>query len=301
MEQAIFLKNNIQHFDSKLHFDFCGVSKTFPFHAFGPSVRSNYILHIVLAGKGVYHVKDKKFTLKKGDLFLIRPGESTFYLADGSDPWIYCWLSFGGPEVDQIMEQSPFKENQYTLTSNKSERYLALILECLSYNQETRTDELKLTALVYRFLAELLADGGSPQKAERQKYSPIAIEAIKYIEKNYEQSLIVGDVAKELAVDRSHLSRIFHEHVGMPIKQYILAVQINRAAYLLSMTNESIELIAEKVGFKSLVVFSRSFKKLTGETASAYRKRMNADEFTIASLDQLNQQLEQQMIVRRAT
>lgn len=86
MEQAIFLKNNIQHFDSKLHFDFCGVSKTFPFHAFGPSVRSNYILHIVLAGKGVYHVKDKKFTLKKGDLFLIRPGESTFYLADGSEP-----------------------------------------------------------------------------------------------------------------------------------------------------------------------------------------------------------------------
>ena len=45
-------------------------------------------------------------------------------------------------------------------------------------------------------------------------------------------------------------------------------------AFLLSLTDESVESIAYQVGFNSLVVFSRMFKKSTGETATNYRKRM---------------------------
>src|SRR5699024_7521920 len=101
----------------ELNFDFCGFSKTLPFHSFGPAIRQDFILHVIMEGKGTYHVREQRYELKKGDLFLIRPGESTFYLADGEDPWVYCWLSFGGAAAEEIIRRSPFKDDQYTMVS----------------------------------------------------------------------------------------------------------------------------------------------------------------------------------------
>ena len=69
MEQAIFLKKEQRQLKTDLHFDYCGISKTLPFHAFGPAIRQNYTLHIVMEGKGTYQVKNQQYHLKKGDLF----------------------------------------------------------------------------------------------------------------------------------------------------------------------------------------------------------------------------------------
>ena len=41
MEQAIFLKKEQRQLKTDLHFDYCGISKTLPFHAFGPAIRQN--------------------------------------------------------------------------------------------------------------------------------------------------------------------------------------------------------------------------------------------------------------------
>ncbi len=89
--------------------------------------------------------------------------------------------------------------------------------------------------------------------------------------------------------------------MAISLKEYILGVRINRGAFLLSQTDRSVEQIAEEVGFNSLVVFSRMFKKMTGETATAYRKRMKNDEFTSVSLNEIKKRLKQQAFVNRAT
>ena len=60
MEQAIFLKKEQRQLKTDLHFDYCGISKTLPFHAFGPAIRQNYTLHIVMEGKGTYQVKNQQ-------------------------------------------------------------------------------------------------------------------------------------------------------------------------------------------------------------------------------------------------
>ncbi|WP_165038030.1 AraC family transcriptional regulator [Enterococcus sp. ZJ1622] len=301
MEQAIFLKKEHQQLDKKLYFDFCGFSKTLPFHSFGPAIRQDYILHIVMEGKGTYHVKNKQYHLKKGDLFLIRPGDSTFYLADAEEPWIYFWLSFGGPEADEIIRHSLFKEDKYTMISSNIQKYIDIILECMNYSPESLANELYLNSLTYRFLAVLLEDGGKISLGEQKVYSPLAVETVKYIGEHYAEQLTVEGIAKHLAVNRSHLSRVFHNHMGTSIKEYMIGVRINRAAFLLSLTNESVENIAYQVGFNSLVVFSRMFKKSTGETATSYRKRMKNEDLKNITLESLKKQLEKQAVVSWST
>lgn len=301
MEQAIFLKKEQRQLKTDLHFDYCGISKTLPFHAFGTAIRQNYTLHIVMEGKGTYQVKNQQYHLKKGDLFLIRPGDSTFYLADGEDPWMYGWLSFGGAAADEIIHHSQFKKDQYTMVSSDTQKYINTILACLPFVEETLTNELHLNELTYRFLAILLEDGGKSHLGNKKVYSPLAVATVEYIEAHYAEHVTVEEIARRLAVNRSHLSRVFRNHMDISIRDYLLGVRINRAAFLLSMTDESVENIAEQVGFNSLVVFSRMFKKLTGETATAYRKRMKNEDFKNVSLDDLKNQLKKQAVVNRAT
>ncbi|MGM0169434.1 AraC-like ligand binding domain-containing protein [Enterococcus sp. AZ135] len=301
MEQTIFLKKEQHQLKTDLHFDFCGISKTLPFHAFGPAIRQNYILHVVMEGKGTYQVKNRQYHLKKGDLFLIRPGDSTFYLADGEEPWMYCWLSFGGTAADEIVRHSHFRNDQYTMVSSDIQTYIDTIAACLPFSEETLVNELHLNELTYRFLAALLEDGGKIHLGDQNNYSPLAVATVEYIESHYAEQLTVEGIAQYLSVNRSHLSRVFRNHMAIGIKEYILGVRVNRAAFLLSMTDESVETIAEQVGFNSLVVFSRMFKKLTGETATGYRKRMKNEDFKNISLNELKKQLNQQAIVNRAT
>lgn len=301
MEQAIFIKKERHHFLSELYFDFCGFSKTLPFHAFGPAVRNNYIIHVVLDGRGMYYIKDKKYSLKKGNIFLIPPGESTFYRSDAEEPWLYAWLAFSGKVAEDIIDYSNFKEDNYSVTSTNIQQYLDIILECMNYSHDTLEDELKLNELIYRLLRLLLTDGGEFSPGIKQKFSRLAIEAMKYIGEHYVEEITVNDVAEHLAVNRSHLSRVFHNHFGMSMKDWILGVRINHAAYLLSMTNESVENISYQVGFRSLVVFSRIFKKVTGETPTHYRKRMSKENFQTISLSNLKLLLDEQEIISRAT
>ncbi|MBO0462063.1 AraC family transcriptional regulator [Enterococcus sp. DIV1298c] len=301
MEKAIFLKNKHQPLSKELYFDFCGFSKTLPFHSFGPAIRHDYILHIVMEGKGIYRVKDRQYQLKKGDLFLIRPGDATFYLADGEEPWVYSWISFGGPVADKIIHHSLFKEDQYTMVSSEISKYVEIILACMNYSPENLADELQLNALTYQLLALLLEDGGHIRLGEQKNYSSLAIDTIQYIEEHYSKRLTVEAIAQHLAVNRSHLSRVFKNQLGISIKEYMIGVRINRAAFLLSLTEESVEAIAYQVGFNSLVVFSRMFKKFTGETATSYRKRMNNEKIKGVSAEQLKKQLEEQAIISWAT
>ena len=121
-----------------------------PFHSFGPAIRNDYILHVVMEGKGSYHVKNQQFQLKKGDLFLIRPGDSTFYLSDGEDPWMYCWLSFGGHAAKKS-SGSRFSEKTSTRWSLPIYKIYRHYLECMKDTEETLENELQLTALTYRF------------------------------------------------------------------------------------------------------------------------------------------------------
>ena len=138
----------------------------------------------------MYYVKDEKYSLKKGNIFLIRPGESTFYRSDAEEPWLYAWLSFGGKIADKIIHYSSFKEDNHSVTSVNIQKYLDIILECMNCSNDTLEDELKLNELTYRFLRVLLTDGGEFSKGVKQKSSRLAIEAMTYIGEHYLRRLL---------------------------------------------------------------------------------------------------------------
>ncbi len=95
---------------------------------------------------------------------------------------------------------------------------------------------------------------------------------IAYIDEHLEESLTTELLCKITHFSAFHFHRQFHAVFGINLAQYIKCVRFKQAANLLIFRkNLSITDIALTVGFDHLEVFSRSFKRWSGLTPSAFR------------------------------
>jgi hypothetical protein len=73
--------------DTSVSLDFFGYEHCLPRHSYGPRVRLNYVIHVVIDGKGMLDYGGKRWMIRKGQMFILFPGEVTTYYADKDDPW----------------------------------------------------------------------------------------------------------------------------------------------------------------------------------------------------------------------
>jgi len=85
------------------------------------------------------------------------------------------------------------------------------------------------------------------------------------------------ELARRLGVSYSHLRRAFKAHTGFSPWQYVLQVRLLRARRLLASGDETLQAIADEVGFGSPFHFSAAFKKAYGESPDRWRKRIRRD------------------------
>lgn len=94
----------------------------------------------------------------------------------------------------------------------------------------------------------------------------------KYIHTNYEDpALSVREIAEEMGKSMSYLCVVFKKETGNTLNQYLTEVRIDAAKVLLDNPRNSIQMVAEKCGYGDSSYFARAFKKITGQSPSAYR------------------------------
>lgn len=96
---------------------------------------------------------------------------------------------------------------------------------------------------------------------------------IRYIRKNIEQDLTVGDIAEIAGLNQDYLGRLFKKSTGMGLKHFICNEKMKTAKMLLDTTELSVTEISAQVGYSNYSNFTRTFKQLSGYTPSEYRKR----------------------------
>ena len=97
---------------------------------------------------------------------------------------------------------------------------------------------------------------------------------LKIIDANLGDDLLLVDLAKEVAVTPKHLSREFHQTVGLPLAEYVWHRRVAKAKELLASRRDlSAQEVARRSGFKTASHFTRKFAELTGMTPTQYRLR----------------------------
>lgn len=100
---------------------------------------------------------------------------------------------------------------------------------------------------------------------------PSVVNAKQFIGTHYEDDLALADVAGAVNMSTFYFCKTFKKTTGMTFTDYLSRVRIEKARELLVNPNARVSEVAFAVGFQSLTHFNRVFRRLLGESPSAYR------------------------------
>jgi len=105
----------------------------------------------------------------------------------------------------------------------------------------------------------------------RENNNTIVQHCLEFIQENYQQSLTLTEVASAVHVSPSHLNRLLKKELGCTFVDILSTTRIEKAKELLKKAY-SIDYVADCTGFSSLAYFTVTFKKVTGQSPTSYRR-----------------------------
>ena len=90
--------------------------------------------------------------------------------------------------------------------------------------------------------------------------------------------LTLADIAQELFLSQSQISRLFKNLTGRSFSEYLREVRLSRACKLLCETELHVDEIIKRCGFKDITSFYQNFHKHVGMTPAQYRSEKRKGE-----------------------
>lgn len=126
--------------------------------------------------------------------------------------------------------------------------------------------QVSAVAIARYLVVYLRRSGGDPQLSPwlegRNHMHPAVHRVQDLIAADPTKSWNVSKLARMVGLSNRHLSRLFHEHVGMSFMDYNNRLRIGLARELLSQTRLDMERIAERAGFSSSRQLRRAWRRL---------------------------------------
>lgn len=94
-----------------------------------------------------------------------------------------------------------------------------------------------------------------------------------YIERHYHEDLTLQHISDRFYLSREYISRRFKQELRENVTDYIARIRIEKAKQLLRSPQPRIAQVAEIVGYRDEKYFSKTFKKMVGESPNEYRKK----------------------------
>lgn len=156
--------------------------------------------------------------------------------------------------------------------------YYSMLKNLICYSQSPfRLEAAKhLTlALFYAFTgqkhAESIPDSAS-HKHERK--DEIFEEFLELLRQNYKAERELTFYAEKMYLSPKYLSRAVKDASGKSASEWIDEYVVTESKALLYSTNQTIQQIADSLGFESQSLFGKYFKRVTGISPRSYRKQI---------------------------
>lgn len=218
----------------------------------GPIKRNRFIAHYVVSGKGTVVIGKDEYKVKSGEVFLLPPDKTVYYYADNSDPWEYIWIGFNGRLSQRFFELEspvfPFGKRIFE--------------EIKMIDLYPDTKEEYLVTKLFEIYMELF---GAKNKTD------VVTSVVNYIDNSFSEPITIESIAKDVMLDRHHLSRIFKAKTGVTMQQYLIEKRLNQAKKLL-LKGVDISVCCEAVGYNDIFNFSKAFKKHFGISPGNFKK-----------------------------
>lgn len=123
-----------------------------------------------------------------------------------------------------------------------------------------------------------IGDSAEPETDEFVKFAPLfnscsqLKKVYEFINAHYHESISLRDVARHFGFSAAYLTELVKNQTGEPINRWIIKRRVTAARMLLLETENSVEKIAEAIGYQSINHFFRQFRQYYGTSPKAWRK-----------------------------
>jgi transcriptional regulator GlxA family with amidase domain len=132
------------------------------------------------------------------------------------------------------------------------------------------TNEACAAAIARYLVVYLRRSGADPQLSPwlegRNHIHPTVHRVQDAISRDPARPWNLRGLARVAGSSDRHLSRLFHEHAGMNITDYVNRLRVTLAHELINQTRLDIEHVAERAGFRSSRQLRRAWRRLYGTT-----------------------------------
>ncbi len=99
---------------------------------------------------------------------------------------------------------------------------------------------------------------------------------LEYLNENYSDiNICAAYVADKFSISEKYVYSFVKEHTGKTFGEYLENIRMEKAKYYLLNTNNSINKIAEQIGFSSINTFYKAFNRMYGMAPGKYRETYN--------------------------
>lgn len=105
-----------------------------------------------------------------------------------------------------------------------------------------------------------------------------ASRALRLIRDRFQEALKMPEIAREVGVSLRRLQNAFRRHFGFTMAHELARVRVEHSKELLTDRRLKLEAVALESGFSNRFHYIRAFQRLTGETPTAFRRRIRQED-----------------------
>lgn len=229
-----------------------------PNHSYGPAVRTNWLLHYVVSGCGIFDKGGVRYHIQAGDMFVIAPYEENYYQADDQNPWYYIWIGFTADALPLPLDKAVFHVPGIGDVFQDA-------LQCHNLN---KGKSAYLSSKIWELFSRLPDyEQGDTDYVDR---------AIHCMNQEYANKITVSEIARRLGLNRSYFSSLFKEKMHCSPQSYLNSLRLKKAAELMVQHGTTPSIAAVSTGYSDLYSFSKMFKQQYGVSPRIYVRQIHA-------------------------
>ncbi len=246
----------------------------------------HFEIEYVLSGTARVTVESSGYTLNKGEGFFVNSGRvhALFPDKDYVSRTVVFHPSFIASGKDSVIYRkylepligSTFSGLHLVAEEPLHQRILSCARRaCESFADDEPGFELTVLSSLSEAVATLclyLKSSSGSEFALADKSMLRLKQMLSFITENLSSKIEVEDIAKAAHISPTECIRCFNRTVGMPPIQYLKHLRVQKAALLLSSSDDKIIDIALSCGFSDMSYFSRAFKSSRGMSPKEYRR-----------------------------
>ena len=186
--------------------------------------------------------------------------------------------TIGYLRIGQVLRRSPSRADTEKVSRTLAEhdvRFTTELRKAWEHNPLIPPEKYGAIVRLLTFFAEQLSALINQIVVERNNAEPPLVQKARtYIEQHKMEPITLTDVAKASGASVFHFCKVFKKTTGVKFTDYVARVRLEDAKAQLLNPNRRISEVAYDVGFQSLTQFNRMFKRVFGQSPTAFRARL---------------------------